>query len=161
MTAPIAAALTAAPLPQLLVQANEAGTGFRLQGRAVQVIGASRLPPDLSTTLKARCAEIWDHLGGTLLDEPPLALLAKLGADIVIPQTISETKLALAEIAADALAYTPRELQDRPELVGLDIETAALPGAEQRPAVKLKRDGYPAKNQPALNSDRHTSTNYL
>jgi DNA polymerase-1 len=143
------------PLPELLARASKYGTGFRPQGRGLCVTNATSLPPDLSQILRSRCAEISDHLGGTMFDQPPLDLLAQLGAELMIPQTINETRMALAEIAADALAYTPRELRDRLELVGLDIETAALPGMEQRPAVKLNRNGYPLapRSQPKLKSD--------
>jgi DNA polymerase-1 len=136
-----------------LAMASKLGTGFRLQGRAIYVTGATLMPPDLSQILRSHCAEIWDHLGGPRLDQPPRDLLTQLGTELIIPRTINEAKMALAEIAADSLAYTPRELQDRPELVGLDIETAILPGVEQRPSVKLKRDGYPAKGQPTFDSD--------
>jgi DNA polymerase-1 len=140
------------PLPELLAKAGKLGVGFRPQGRAIYVINAALMPSYLSQILRARCAEIRDHLGGTRFDQPPLDLLAQLGVELMVPQTVKEARLALAEIAADALANTPRELQNRPELVGFDIETAILPGVEQRPSVKLKRDGYPVKNQPAFDN---------
>jgi len=144
--------IDSAPLTRLLLQAQEAGTGFRLQGRAVQVIGASRLSPDLSCALQARCAEIWDHLGGTALDRPPIELLASLGVTVVIPRTIDEARAALAAIETDSNINTPRELLYQPPLIGFDIETAPLPGTEQRPPVKLRKDGVPAKHQPAFDS---------
>ena len=52
--------------------------------------------------------------------------------------------------------HTPAELRGRPGLVGLDIETAALPGAEQRPLLKLRKDGLPAKHQPKLEERRRS-----
>jgi DNA polymerase I-like protein with 3'-5' exonuclease and polymerase domains len=148
-------AMLAAPLPELLAQATEAGTGFRLQGRAVRVTGASRMPQDLSSILKARCGELWDHLGGTALDQPSLELLKTLDISLVIPKTVAAAETALAEIANDSALHTPAELHDRPKLVGFDVETGARPGIEQRPVIKLKNNGYPIKKQPALkkNSD--------
>jgi DNA polymerase I-like protein with 3'-5' exonuclease and polymerase domains len=150
------------PIAKLLAQAQAGGTGFRLCGRAIQVIGASRLSPELFAALKPRRREIWDHLGGTALDEPSLALLATLGVEIILPRSVTEAQTALAEIEDDSILNTPKELRSRPTLIGFDIETAALPGAETRPAVLLKRDGYPRKQQPALKSeaglDPHRST---
>jgi DNA polymerase-1 len=140
------------PLTELLVQARTVGTGFRLHGRAVQVIGASHLSLDLSCALQARCAEIWDFLGGTALDRPPIELLASLGITAIVPQTIDEARAALAAIETDSNINTPSELLDRPPLIGFDLETAALPGTEHRPPVKLTKAGIPWKLQPSFNS---------
>jgi hypothetical protein len=140
-------------LADLLALASEAGAGFRLHGHGVQVDHAASLPADLRTALRARRAELWDHLGGATLDQPSLDLLAHLGVQFVVPGTVEEALLLLAEIEADSDAHTPTELCCRPGLLGLDIETAALPGTERRPPIMLRKDGLPAKYQPALNSD--------
>jgi DNA polymerase I-like protein with 3'-5' exonuclease and polymerase domains len=119
----------------------------------VQVEHAANLPPDLRAALKRRRAELWDYLGGAALDQPPLDLVASLGVEICTPRTAEEASAMLAEIEADSDANTPAELLRRPGLLGLDLETAALPGMELRPSVKLRRDGVPTKHQPALDND--------
>jgi DNA polymerase I-like protein with 3'-5' exonuclease and polymerase domains len=141
-----------AELIDMLLKAQHAGTGFRLYGCGVQVTGASRLPADISCALQIRCDELWEHLGGVTLDQPPLELLAALGVTVVIPETVDEARAVLTAIETDSSINTPGELLYRPPLIGLDIETAALPGTEQRPSVKLRKDGQPAKRQPKFNS---------
>ena len=140
------------PLRELLRRADKVGVGFRLQGRAVEVRHASRLPLDLDCALQSRCAELWDYLGGTVLDRPPIELLASLGVAVIVPRTIDEAHAALAAIETDSNINTPAELLDRPPLIGFDVETAALPGTEQRPPVKLTKAGIPWKLQPSFNS---------
>jgi DNA polymerase-1 len=142
-----------ASIPTLLKQTNGTDARFRLLGNQVEVRNASAMPAPLYAELRGRIGEVWDHLGGRALDQPSLDLLAKLGVEIVIPRTIEEAQAAITETERDSDRYTPQALRGRPGLLGCDSETAALSGTEQRPAVKLKKDGYPAKNQPALNSD--------
>jgi DNA polymerase I-like protein with 3'-5' exonuclease and polymerase domains len=147
MTAP------ATSLAELLARTRGSGAAFRLHGHAVQVLRPSRLPPNLHADLKARRDELWDHLGGAALDQPSLDLLATLGVQIVVPNTVEEAIAWVAEIEADSDVHTPAELHCRPGLIGLDIETAALPGMEHRPPIKLRKNGLPAKHQPALSGD--------
>jgi DNA polymerase-1 len=144
--------LATAPLPFLLHRADEFGTGFRLHGRAVGVIEPGLMSPDLSSALHARVGEIYEHLGGVAVDGPPCELLNSLGIELVIPQNLAEAEAALAQIEIDSDTYTPEEIRDRPGLVGFDIETAALPGEEERPAAKLRKDGYLYKTQPKFDS---------
>ena len=141
-----------APLPFLLHQADELGTGFRLHGRAIGVINPAPMPPDLSSALHARVGEIYEHLGGAALDGPPCELLIGLGIEAVIPQNVAEAEAALVQIEIASDTHTPEEIRDRPCLLGFDIETAALDGEEERPAAKLRKDGYLYKTQPAFDS---------
>jgi DNA polymerase-1 len=144
---------TDASIAALLKQTYGTEVGFRLFGDQVELRNAGILPPALYTELRDRIPELWNHLGGTALDRPSLDLWNALGLGICIPRTIEEARAALAEIERDSDRYTPQALRGRPGLLGCDIEVAALPGMEDRPPVKLKKDGFPAKKQPALNSD--------
>ena len=137
--------MTAAPIEALLHQANALGVEFGLRGAQVRVLRARRLPIELRKALQPRKDEIWVHLGGAALDGPPLAELHRLGVELLIPTTIPEAIDALDQVAADSDHYTAAD-----RLIGLDIETAALSGLEVRPFTKLKRDGTPAKVQPAF-----------
>jgi DNA polymerase-1 len=137
----------------LLAATRDTGAGFRLWGQDVLVTQSSLLSPELRDELGYRGGELWDHLGGAALDQPSLDLLARLGVEIVVPRTLAEAQAALAEIEADSNAHTPQDLRGLPGLIGLDTETMALPGMEDRPVVKLRKDGQPYKRQPALGSD--------
>jgi DNA polymerase I-like protein with 3'-5' exonuclease and polymerase domains len=137
----------------LLQQTYGTGVGLRLYGNQVEVRHASSLPVALYAELRGRCGELWDHLGGAALDQPSLDLLADLRVEVVIPRTIEEAQALLAESERDSDRHTPQALRGRASLLGCDIEVAALPGMEDRPPVKLKKNGFPAKHQPALNSD--------
>ena len=142
-----------APSPsitELVAHAAKLGATFRLAGEAVSVACTEALPPPLYTALKERRDELWHLLGGDTSDRQPLDLLSRLDVAPVIPTTWEKACAALAEIEADSDRHTPAELSGRPGLLGLDIETAALPGAEQRPLLKLRKDGLPAKHQPKL-----------
>jgi DNA polymerase-1 len=142
-----------ATISELLASTRNSGAGFRLRGNSVLVSQPSRLPPDIRATLRSRTRELWDHLGGSTLDRPSLELLARLAVQTVVPRTLDEAHAVLAEIEADSDALMHGELHGRAGLVGLDIETAALAGTEQRPPVKLRKNGTPAKHQRALNRD--------
>jgi DNA polymerase I-like protein with 3'-5' exonuclease and polymerase domains len=149
------------PLAKLLAEATAAGATFRVHGYAVQVHGVGGMPKPLRAALRARCYELWEHLGGNAFDRPSLDLLAKLGVRLVIPSTEAKALAALTQIERDSDANRPADLQ-RPGWVGFDIETAALPGVETRPTVKLRRDGLPVKEQPKFRGkaalDPHTSS---
>lgn len=134
-----------APIEALLHQANALGVEFGLRGAQVRVLGADRLPIELREALRPRRDEIWGHLGGAALDAAPLALLHQLKVQLLVPSTIREAAAALAQVVHDSRQHTG---DDR--LIGVDVETAALPGLEVRPFTKLKRDGTPAKVQPAF-----------
>jgi DNA polymerase-1 len=140
-------------IAELLALTCDSGVGFRLRGNNVLVLRPDCLPPDIKAALRAHVPELWAHLGGTALDRPSIELLAQLKVKAVVPRTLDEAQRLLKEIEADSDAHTPRECRSRPGLIGLDIETAALPGMEDRPPVKLRKDGVPVKKQPALNSD--------
>ena len=117
-------------IPALLKQTYGTNAGFRLYGNQVQVIRASNLPAALYAELRGRCGELWDHLGGTVLDQPSLDLLAQLNVKVVTPRTINEACTLVAEIERDSDHCTPQMLLCRPGLLRLDIETAALPGTK-------------------------------
>jgi len=142
-----------APLPTLLAIARQHAVTFRIIGARLQVTNPGRLPLDVYAALRARRAELWAHLGGEALHQPSLDLLAKLKVSAVVPQTVEEAHTLLAQIEADSERHTPAELRDHPSMVGLDTETAALPGADERPAIKLTLKGLPSRVQPALKSD--------
>jgi DNA polymerase I len=135
------------PIEVLLREAGTVGVQFGLFGAQVRVLRAGRLTSDLRSALRARRDEVWTHLGGAALDAAPLTLLHQLGVELCIPTTIGEAIAALARVEEDADRYTPVGLS---RLVGLDLETAALPGSEKRPPTRLKRNGEPAKSQPAF-----------
>jgi DNA polymerase-1 len=141
-----------APITELVRAANQAGVALRLQGEALEVVDVGRLPPGLLTVLQDRFDELWLYLGGVLRDQPALDLFSMFGVTLIIPDTVDEAKAALAQITADSAVQTPSELHHRPRLVGLDIETAVLPGTERWPSIKLRLDGVPAKRQPDFKS---------
>jgi hypothetical protein len=142
-----------ATLAQLLSVADDSGVTFRLSGAEIEVTSSNRLTPDVYAALRNRRDELWDFFGGTALHQPSLDLLAQLSVQTVVPQTVTEAETLLAQIEADSDRNTPAELRDRPSIIGLDTETAALPGIEKRPPFKLTRKGVPALRQPALKSD--------
>jgi DNA polymerase I-like protein with 3'-5' exonuclease and polymerase domains len=145
-----------APVPELLRRARRAGVAFRLAGSQLHVDAPEdeALRPVLAA-LKAQRAAVWDILGGSVLDTPSLELISKLGVEPVVPRTEDEAHQLIAEIEADSDAHTPDAVKRmRGGLIGLDIETAANPGEEERPAARLRlKDGLPAKHQPALKSN--------
>ncbi len=143
----------ALPLAELLKLASAAGVTFRLAGSQLRVTAPqdASLAPVMSA-LKAQRTALWDLLGGTDLDQPPLSLIATLGVEAVVPQTAEEAQQLIAEMEADSDAATPDEVKrTRGGLLGFDIETAANPGEDERPAVRLRlRDGRPSRSQPVL-----------
>jgi DNA polymerase I-like protein with 3'-5' exonuclease and polymerase domains len=138
-----------APLPVLLAEAKKAGATFRLSGADIIADHLEHLRPALHAGLRARRDELWALLGGTAADQPPLDLLASLAITPVVPQSEAEALELIAEIEADSDHATPDELRDQPGLIGLDIETAALPGIEERPPIKLTMKGRPYE-RPAV-----------
>jgi DNA polymerase-1 len=142
-----------ADLPQLLTAATNAGVSFRVSGAQIEVTNPDRLTSDIYAALRNRRDALWDFLSGTAVHQPSLDLLAQLGVQAVVPQTVAEAETLVAQIEADSDRCTPAELRARPGMIGLDTETAALPGVEERPPVKLTRKGIPALRQPALKSD--------
>ena len=116
----------------------------------------------LRAGLRVRRDELWELLGGAAVNQPPLDLLAALQITPVVPQSESEALTAIAEIEADSDRATPDELRDRPGLIGLDIETMALAGMEERPAIKLTLKGLPHARQAPFKGtaalDPHRST---
>jgi site-specific DNA-methyltransferase (adenine-specific) len=138
---PVPTAALSSP-PDLLRAAQRAGAQVRLCGGQIEFWPGSRLSPELREALQAHRHAIWRHLGGDTLDAPPTVLLHQLEVGLLIPANVSEALEAIAQVEADA---------DRHDsLIGLDIETAALPGAETRPPIKLKKNGEPMKAQPAF-----------
>jgi DNA polymerase-1 len=142
-----------APLAELLLAASRLEVSFRISGNGFEVARPERLPDDLYATLRGRQPELWDYLGGTALHQPSLDLLTQLGVRAAVPQTRAEAQMLLDRIEADSDRHTPVELRDRPGLIGLDSETMALPGTEERPPIKLTRRGVPVEHQPPLKSD--------
>jgi DNA polymerase I-like protein with 3'-5' exonuclease and polymerase domains len=108
------------------------------------------LPPDIRTALLARGDALWSHLGGVPADAVS-DLLDTCDVGVAYPRTADAAREAVGEILADAATNMPADLQGiLPPWIGFDTETAADPGHELRPPVKLKKDGYPAKNQTPL-----------
>src|SRR5262249_39831317 len=132
--------LAALSVPELLAMATAAGSAFRLYGHAVEVHRVSAMPQSLRAALYAHRRDLWRYLGGDALERPSLDLLTEFGVQLVIPSTEAEALAALARIEADSDANRPADLR-RPGWLGFDIETAALPGTEIRPTVKLRRNG--------------------
>jgi DNA polymerase-1 len=151
--APVPFEAATASVAQLLSTATDAGATFRVSGAEIAVSRANWLAPDIYAALRHRRDELWDFLGGTALHQPSLDLLAQLGVQVVVPKTLAEAEILLAQLEADSDCHTPAALRDRPGMLGLDTETAALLGTEARPPVKLTRKGVPALRQPALKSD--------
>jgi DNA polymerase I len=140
-------------ITELVAHATRLGATFRLQGDKLEVGHVEALPRPLYDALRGRRDELWALLGGDALDRPPLDVLSVLNIAPVIPTSWEKAGAALDEIEADSDRYTSSELQHRPGLIGMDIETAALPGAEARPPIKLRKDGLPAAHQPTAKSD--------
>jgi DNA polymerase-1 len=127
-----------------------AGAEFRLHGCETRVSSTDLLTSDIRAALLARGDELWSHLGGVPADAVS-SLLDTYNVGVAYPRTAGAAREAVAEILADAAANMPAELhRTLPPWVGFDTETAADPGHELRPPVKLKKDGYPAKNQTPL-----------
>jgi DNA polymerase-1 len=146
----------AMPVPALLKLAKAAGATFRLAGDQLRVTAPQdpALRPVLAA-LKGQRDALWNLLGGRDMDQPSLALIARLGVTPVVPRTTNEALALIAEMEADSDANTPKAvLASRGGLLGFDTETAANPGQAQRPAVHLRlRDGLPSRNQPVHKSD--------
>src|SRR5690348_2831020 len=137
-------------VPGLLKRARRAGVAFRLVGAQLHVDAPDdeALRPILAA-LKAQRAAVWAILGGNTLDAPSLELISRLGVEPVVPRTEAAACQLIAEIEADSDAHTPDAVKRvRGGLVGLDIETSANAGEEERPAARLRlKDGLPAKHQ--------------
>jgi DNA polymerase I-like protein with 3'-5' exonuclease and polymerase domains len=135
---------------QLVQLAARAGAEFRLRGCETRVSNTDLLPPDVRAALLARGDELWFHLGGIPADAVS-GLLDTCDVEVSYPRTADAARQAIVEILADAAADMPTELQGQlPPWIGFDTETAADPGNELRPPIKLKKDGHPAKNQTPL-----------
>jgi DNA polymerase I-like protein with 3'-5' exonuclease and polymerase domains len=134
----------------LLKAANKAGVRFRVAGGQLRVTG--EVPPEMLPVLdalKGRREELMSLMGGDA-GQSSIDLLDALGVTAVVPTTAEEARVLLGELITDSQKITPPEVQkQRGVWLGFDIETAALPGEEERPSVHLRlRDGLPAANQP-------------
>jgi DNA polymerase I-like protein with 3'-5' exonuclease and polymerase domains len=151
-----------APLARLLAEARNAGATFRISGAHIVANRLHGLRPEVRTALRGRRDELWELLGGAAMERPALSLMAALNITPVVPQTEVEALELIAEIEADSDRVTPAELRDHPGLVGLDIETMASPGMEERPPIKLTMKGLPYTNQADFKDtaalDPHRST---
>jgi DNA polymerase I-like protein with 3'-5' exonuclease and polymerase domains len=137
-------------IAQLVQLAASAGAEFRLHGCEVLVSNLDSLAPDIRSALIARGDALWSHLGGIPV-EAVSELLDTFGINVAYPRDPDAARQVITEIFADATANMPAELQGQlPPWIGFDTETAADPGQELRPPVKLKKDGHPAKNQTPL-----------
>jgi DNA polymerase I-like protein with 3'-5' exonuclease and polymerase domains len=138
------------PTADLLKAVTQAGVRFRLMGAQIRVTG--RASPELRPVLdalKRRRDELMSILGGDA-DQPSVDLLDALGVTVVVPTTAEEARALLDELITESQRITPSTVQRRGGVwLGFDLETAALPGEEECPAVHLRlRDGLPAANQP-------------
>jgi hypothetical protein len=144
-------------LPELMRLANQAGVEFRITGGGVRVTAPPSPGEGLRAvldSLKAHKQGLWELLGGSERERPSISVLADLEVEPIVPTTADDAVALIAEMEADSDANTPAELLSRGGLMGLDIETAANPGEETRPPVKLRlRDGLPAKGQHALSKE--------
>jgi hypothetical protein len=136
----------------LLKAVTKVGVQLRVAGRQIRVAG--RVLPELRPildALKSRREEVMIILDGDA-GRPSIDLLHTLGVTAVVPATAEEARVLLGELITDSQKITPPKLQKQGGVwLGADIETAALPGEEERPAVHLRlRDGLPAANQPRL-----------
>jgi hypothetical protein len=138
------------PTADLLKAVTKAGVRFQVAGDQIRVTGQAspELRPILDV-LKGRRKELMSILRGDA-DQSGVDLLDALGVTAVVPATAEEARVLLAELITDSEKITPPKLQKQGRVwLGADIETAALPGEEERPAVHLRlRDGLPAVNQP-------------
>jgi DNA polymerase-1 len=136
----------------LLKAVTKAGVRFRLSGGQIRVAG--RASPEfrpILDALKSRKEEVIGILGGDG-DQHSVKLLAALSVVAVVPETVEGARALLAELIADSQKITPATAQKQGGVwLGFDIETAALPGEEERPPVHMRlRDGLPAANQPTF-----------
>jgi ribonuclease D len=136
----------------LLKAATRAGVRFHLMGGQIRITG--RASPEMRPildALKVRKDEVMSILGDDS-GRPSIDLLDALGVTAVVPATAEEARALLAELIADSQKITPSTVQKQGGVwLGFDIETAALPREEERPAVHLRLwDGLPAANQPTL-----------
>jgi DNA polymerase-1 len=141
-------------LAGLLRSAIDSGVRFRLSGAEIVAAGAHLADPAVMAALRGRRDELWRYLGGQALDQPSLDLMAMRFKHIriVVPQSETEARHVIAQIEADAHAQSEPYVRGR---LGLDIETAADPGEEERQYVRLKRDGSIVQPSPtARDPDR-------
>jgi DNA polymerase-1 len=147
-------AAQAQEIPDLLRAAAHAGVRFRLSGAKIVAADAHLVDPQAMQKLRDRRDELWCYLGGKALDQPSLDLMATRfkHIQIVTPQSEPEALDIIAQIQADADAQTERYARG---VVGLDIETMANAGEEERQWIHLRRDGVvqqPA--HPALDPEK-------
>jgi DNA polymerase-1 len=137
-----------AGLAGLLRAAVDAGVLFRLSGAEVAAADSRLADPAVMAALRSRRNEVWEYLGGAVLDAPSLDLMAARFKHIRIatPQSASEALGVIAQLEADADAQRERYVRG---VLGFDIETAATDGEEVRGYVQLKRDGGVVQPSPA------------
>jgi DNA polymerase I-like protein with 3'-5' exonuclease and polymerase domains len=149
-------------LAKLLAEARGAGATFRISGVHIVANRLRGVRPEVKAALRGRRDELWELFGGAVKDRPALDLMAALNIAPVVPTTAAEAADLLAEIEADSDRVTPAELREHPGLLGLDIETMALTGMEERPPIKLTLKGLPYASQADFKGtaalDPHRST---
>jgi ribonuclease D len=157
-----------ATLAELVRAAVKQGTGFYLRGGQIGVLHPERLDPETKTPLKSQRDELWRFLGGAALDQPPLDLMARHfpGIRIVQPASEREALEVIAQLEAEADIHAAPDAAGHPPpgrgLIGLDIETAANAGEEEKQSVVITAAGQVVRKPPldplAIRNPRHPAS---
>jgi hypothetical protein len=125
-------------LERALASAQEAGCTFRITGAHIEAVGISRVPNHIVAFLKHNRDAVYALLGGTAQDAPYLALIERLGVEVVYCTADAAAAAVVDEVIADA--------GDRP--IAIDVETTPLPAYVVTKPLLLTVKGRPYKRQP-------------
>ncbi len=125
-------------IERALAEAHKAGCVFRPAGSGVAVRNLDQVPAFVRDFLREHRDGVFDALGGSERDRPCLALLDRLGAELVYCTDDDSAEAAIAEVLADA--------GDKP--LAIDIETAPRSEYANSVPLKITVKGRPMKVQP-------------
>ena len=123
--------------------AAKAGATFRLSGNNIEISGLelfAQAHPGTVAFLEGHRRAVSGALGGGSDDQPSIDLITQLGVEIDHCTTDETAIAAITEIISDA--------GDGP--IAIDVETAPLPGYDDRPPLRLTPKGRPTKMPPEV-----------
>jgi len=131
-------------LRSVLGEASALGARFRLSGAGVVIGGLDKLPALLQEEIRRadHGGLLWKYLGGEELDNPALDFLDQLGVEALLIETKEQARQAVRSLVRDTKKHGGT--------VGLDIETALLPGLGERPWLNINKDGTLSAEQPSV-----------
>src|SRR4051794_20755252 len=120
----------------LIAQAAQRGARFRFSGATVEIDGLEALPPQLQASLVRHqvSGQLYDYMGGDVLDGPAVAFVGKLDVSRMLIETPADARMAVRTLIRDLKKYQGG--------LAIDTETAPKPGyADPHTYIKLKGDG--------------------